>query len=163
MPVTLTPARERLTYPSPFLFSFLLLLPSFISLGSFILALPFSSILFYRVLVTVICDPGLLSFPVDFRLFTPGARPGCTPPFLPYRPWTPNLHKRPIFPRPFCCAKITDEALDIHSESVPDTARTRLFDRKLPQRTTTHLIPDNPGSDLHSSLSPHPRSSLHAR
>jgi hypothetical protein len=130
-PVTLTPLRERLTHysslPLPLFPSSSYHRPSFLWGPSFLpfLSLQFSSIESWLQRSVILGS----FFSVDFRLYTfLGVRPGCSPPFLPYSPGLPTSTRGPIFHRPFCCAKIIDEILDIHSESVPDTVRTRPFD-----------------------------------
>jgi hypothetical protein len=83
------------TTQSPFLFPLFLLYHTLLHLlGPFILFPSFSPIQFSSTIESWIQSSVILDsfFYVVLRLYTPlGVRPGCTPPFFPYRPWTPNL------------------------------------------------------------------------
>jgi hypothetical protein len=80
----------------------------------------------------VICDPGLLFSRRPSTLYLPGSASWLFAPIPSLGPGLPNLKRGPGFARPFCCAKPTDETLDLHFESVPDTANL-IVQLKFPQ------------------------------
>lgn len=139
---TRPPVRDDSSHPLPFPLPFLLYThTSFIFGGvSFILSVPFPSpiLFYYRVLDPVICDPRL-PFSWSFDFIPPGCASWLFAPIPSLGPGLPTS-KRPGFARPFCCAKITDETLNLHFESVPDTVNliVQLKSPKIASSDTGH-------------------------